>query len=107
MKFHNSHHHNQGSRQGIYRHNSSFVNGKPSWTSNFHAIWYVREYNLWVIGNLDDIGTTIGGIKSGDSTFRCPFEMPSDHWHYAYISGWINAGADGIKLECLGNFSNN
>ena len=106
MNFHNSHHHNQGSRQGIYRHNSSFVNGKPSWTLNSSAIWYVIEYNVWAIGNLEDIGTAIGAIISGDSTFWCPFDMPSEYWKYYYMSAWINAGGNGIKIECLGKFQN-
>ena len=106
MNFHNFYRHNQGGKQGIYHHKSSFVNGKPSWISDSHAIWYVIEYNAWAIGSIENIGTTVQGITSGDSTFRCPFDMASEYWHYYNISDWINAGANGIKVECLGNFYN-
>ena len=53
----------QGTRQGTFQ-LSSPVNGRPSWTSESQAIWYVPIYKEWAIGHLDDIGGTIRGITS-------------------------------------------
>ena len=93
----------QGSREGIY-HNSSMVNGKPSWTSTFQAIWYDQDYDNWKVGSLDDIRTSTGGMKS-DSANGCPFDMASEEWYYWYNGVRTNAGPNEIKLECLkGNF---
>ena len=89
----------QGSRQGIY-HNSSVVNGKPSWTSNLQAIWYDLQYDNWKIGPIDDIGTSTAGIKS-ESANGCPFYIPAEQWYYWDGSSWIGAGQNDITLECL------
>ena len=53
----------QGNKQGTFQ-LSSPVNGRPSWTSESHAIWYIPIYKEWAIGNLDDIGEINGGIIS-------------------------------------------
>ena len=93
----------QGSREGIY-HNSSLVNGKPSWTSTSQAIWYNQDYDNWNVGSLDDIGTSTGGMKS-DSANGCPFDIASEEWNYWYNDVWTSAGPNEIKLQCLkGNF---
>ena len=93
----------QGSREGIY-HNSSMVNGKPSWISTSQAIWYDQDYDNWKVGYLDTIGTSVGGIYS-DSANGCPFDMASVEWYYWYNNVWTNAGPNEIKLQCLkGNF---
>ena len=52
---------NHGQFQGIYE-ISAPVNGKPSWTSQSSAIWYIPDYNMWTIGNLNDIGKSFGVI---------------------------------------------
>ena len=55
----------QGSCQGIYQPSSTvIVNGRPSWTSASRAIWYDQKNKNWKIGELVDIGTNIGRIKS-------------------------------------------
>jgi hypothetical protein len=93
----------QGSREGIY-HNSSMVNGKPSWTSTSQAIWYDQDYDNWKVGSLDDIGTSMVGMKS-DSANGCPFDKGSEEWNYWYNDVWTSAGPNEIKLDCLkGNF---
>ena len=86
----------QGSREGIY-HNSSMVNGRPSWTTTSQAIWY---YEGWRIGPISNKGSATAGIKS-DSGSQCPFDQPSEKWDYHTSDGWITAGANGIQVKCL------
>ena len=93
----------QSSREGIY-HNSSMVNGKASWISTSRAIWYDQVFSNWLIGKLDDIGTSMAGIHSHDSS-ECPFDLPSEKWYYLYDDSWTSAEANEIHVECLkGNF---
>ena len=35
---------------------SETVNGKPSWKSGEHAIWYLPIGNAWIIGYLNKLG---------------------------------------------------
>ena len=86
--------------EGVY-HNSSKVNGKPSWISTSNAIWFAEGF--WLIGYLDGIGQSSGGIYS-NYVSQCPFDLSSEKWHYS-DNGWKSAGPNEIKLECLiGNF---
>ena len=75
---------------GIY-HNSSIVNGKPSWTSTYEAIWYHQPSNSWNIGSLYYIGTITVGIYSSHGS-QCPFHLSSEMWNYWVGNGWTNAG---------------
>ena len=91
----------QGSKKGIY-HNSSVVNGKPSWTSNSNVIWYNQGY--WLIGALNYIGQFSASIYS-DVGSQCPFDLPSEMWKYS-DNGWLSAGANEINVDCPeGNFT--
>ena len=47
-----------GSYQGDY-HVSAEVNGKPSYANDAHAIWFISTHNVWLMGNLNDIGQPI------------------------------------------------
>ena len=87
----------QGRREGIY-HNSSMVNGMPSWTSTSQAIWYDQ---CWKIGYIHYKGSGPAGIESNYDV-QCPFDQPSEEWHY-YTSDndWASAGANGIHVKCL------
>ena len=49
----------QGRYQGVYE-RSKIVNGKPSWNNSVHAIWYVSKTNLWLVGDLIDLGNYFG-----------------------------------------------
>jgi hypothetical protein len=55
----------QTSKQGIYQ-KAGKVNGKISWisSSNNNALWYNAVSYDWMIGSVDDIGTSNGGISS-------------------------------------------
>ena len=48
---------------------SELVNGKPSWTLNSEAIWYNQDLNIWVVGNLNQIGTTKGHFFTTGTLF--------------------------------------
>ena len=65
-----------GSLQGKYQINQ-IVNGKRSWKTATHAIWFVPEYNEWAIGLLDLIGTDNCIISSGQNQQWGLFDVPS------------------------------
>ena len=57
-----------GKYHGIYE-RTELVNGKPCWTLNSEAIWYNQDHNIWIIGNLDQIGTTKGHFFTTGTLF--------------------------------------
>merc|ERR1711971_1139581 len=57
-----------GEYQGTYEMSTS-VNGKPSWTSQSKAIWYIQNRNMWVIGHLRNIGKPNGTIVTTGTLF--------------------------------------
>ena len=92
----------QGFREGIYEAHQT-VNGKQSWKSTAHAIWFVKEHNSWGIGDLNWIGGEIhGGIISIDGTGDdMPYNVPNDEWWY-FDNGWKKpTGSDDIIIRCV------
>ena len=80
------------------------VNGKPSWTSTFQAIWYDELWNSWNVGSLNDIGSSTAEIYSYGVN-QCPFDQPSEMWNYLVDNSWTTAGTNEINVSCLnGNF---
>ena len=99
----------QSSEQGIYQ-RAGKVNGKTSWiSSSNHALWYHAGAFDWIIGSVDDLGTTGGGIAStgNQGISSCPYNVPNDAWKYSnFDSSWIIANANDVSIECLtGNHS--
>ena len=98
----------QSSRQGIYQ-RAGKVNGKKSWISLSNtALWYNVASDDWMIGDVDDLGTTLGGISSigNQGISSCPYNVPNDAWEYDGDGSWIIAGANDVSIECLtGNHS--
>merc|ERR1712190_415012 len=95
----------QSSRQGTYQ-RSALVNGKPSWTTNSQAIWYVPESKFWCIGALSGIGTDICGVSSAiginDRFLNCPYGVPKNSWEFhSSESGWTPAGLNDVNVNCL------
>ena len=77
---------------------SSPINGKPSWTSESQAIWFILQWNQWAIGPIDSLGTTSRGIRSSQYS-KDPQNVVS--WDYNDIeSGWWSAEND-ILVECI------
>ena len=79
----------QKGKEGIYEEHE-IVNGKKSWKSSSHAIWFSLKCNNWAIGNLDKIGSDTMSLKSKNDTgdFGYPYDVPNDKWQYCYNSGW-------------------
>ena len=77
---------------------SSTINGKPSWTSESQAIWFIPQWNQWAIGPIDSLGTTTRGIRSSQYS-KDPQNVVS--WDYSDMeSGWWSADDD-IIVECI------
>ena len=94
----------QSSRQGIYQ-RAGKVNGKTSWisSSNSNALWYNPPSEDWLIGALDDLGSSTGGITSNGNQgiSSCPYNVPNDAWMYAANGAFIIADANDVSIECL------
>ena len=78
--------------------NAPLVNGRPAWISYYkdYAIWYVPDYNSWVVGSSSQIGTGIMNLKGGDGT--CPGNVTD--WKVWNGLGYEETSEDDIKFEC-------
>ena len=71
----------KGSLQGIYGVYQT-INGRTSWKSGSNSIWYIPDYDDWLIGDLEGIGTKTREIKSnGDQGDRSPSDVPNNEWN--------------------------
>ena len=97
----------QSHRQGIYQ-RAGKVNGKTSWMiSSNAALWYNPPSNDWLIGSVNNLGFSMGGIQStgNQGSSSCPYNVPNDAWQY-WNNGWNIADANDVSIECLtGNHS--
>ena len=73
----------QREKEDIYE-ESENVNGRRSWKSTNHAIWFLSEQNKWVIGKMKNIGSDICGIASpsGAGDYGYPYDVPRHQWEY-------------------------
>ena len=80
------------------------MNGKTSWISSSNsALWYnVGSYD-WMIGYVDNLGSTLGNIAStGDQGISsCPYNVPNDAWMYDGGGSYYIADANDVSIECL------
>ena len=90
----------KGSLQGMYQ-ISDPINGKPSWTTDFLAIWYWQGY--WNIGYLSNIGTSTVGMFASDVYEG--LDDANNQWYYWDGSDydWILAGANDVNTTCTSN----
>ena len=84
-----------GEYQGIYDISES-VNGKPSWKSQSKAIWYVQNQNIWVIGDLNNIGKPNGAIFT-----RGMLLGANDKWNYFNRKMWKKLDTNDFVIECI------
>ena len=92
----------QSSKQGIYQ-RAGKVNGKTSWISSSNsALWYNAGSYDWMIGSVDNLGSSTGNIAStGDQGISsCPYNVTKDAWKY-WNDAWIIADTNDISIECL------
>ena len=87
----------RGEYQGIYDISES-VNGKPSWTSQSTAIWYIQDGNTWEIGNLNDIGKPMGAIYTTGILLGA---NENDKWIYSDGKMWKKLDTNDIVIECI------
>ena len=90
-----------GTLEGSYK-LSNIVNGRPSWTSisTSKGIWYSQESNLWMLGNLEDLGETMGYIYTINE-YGGPDNI-TNVWNYWDGNSWVTAGSNDINFECKG-----
>ena len=86
-----------GQCQGNYE-KSALVNGKPSWTSQSTAIWYIQDQNSWIVGNLEKIGKSSGtictrGMLLGTNT--------NGKWNYFHGKKWKKLDTNDFSIECI------
>ena len=70
-----------GDLEGIYVLRTEIINGKSHWVheSGFYAIWYGKQPSVWVVGDLNDLGSPTGWIISYDDV-ASPQEATT--WEY-------------------------
>ena len=85
-----------GEFQGTYE-ISALVNGKPSWTSQSKAIWYIQNRNMWMIGHLSSIGKPNGPIYTTGTLFG-PSEV---NWNSYIEKMWKKLDKNDFTIECV------
>ena len=86
-----------GECQGTYEMSTS-VNGKPSWTSQSKAIWYIQNCNMWVIGPLSSIGKPNGPIYTTGTLFGA---NKSSEWNSHIEKTWKKLDKNDFTIECV------
>ena len=86
----------QGHLQGLYQ-----INGTSIWTSVSNAIWYYSEYDIWLIGGKEHIGTTMCGFYAYDTNGG--MHDANNEWNYYDGSNWTPAAANDIMINCTSN----
>ena len=87
----------QGDCQGTYE-LSALVNGKPSWTLHSKAIWYCQDQNIWVIGNLYNIGKPNGPIYTRGMLLGA---NANRKWNYKCEKNWKEVETNDFSIECI------
>ena len=77
---------------------STSVNGKPSWTSQSKAIWYIQNCNMWVIGPLSSIGKPNGPIYTTGTLFGA---NESSEWNSYIEKTWKKLDKNDFTIECV------
>ena len=88
-----------GDLQGIFQ-LSLTINGRPSWASTSNAIWYNPNDRTWVIGSLENVGTTKFGISS--IIFENEVGDPQNNIDWGYWENrWKKPDVNDIIVECI------
>ena len=79
--------------EGTYILNDGKVNGKSYWSGpDSNAIWYINDFNVWVIGSSQDLGSSIASLFL-DFIAQCPHQG-NGKWKYTDGFNWLDAGND-------------
>ena len=96
--------------RGIY-HLSKLVNGKPSFSNNKKAIWYMPSsrhllHNEWVFGNMKSIESLnpIVNLRTVDNQGDLDLtNVPSKKWKYIRYKKWRDVLTEkDVSIECTG-----
>ena len=84
----------QSGMYGYYQKESTYINGKPHYTSRFssgsRAIWF-NTNNSWMIGSSNNRGTTFG-YAYNTNNHNCPYYAAYDWKYWDRYSNWASAG---------------
>ena len=89
----------QGSLQGTYQ-KSQIINGRSSWKTAIHAIWFIPELDVWAIGRSENVGTIIRGITFVDDQ---GLKVASTYWDGL----WKAVQSGDIVINCVKNKNRN
>ena len=92
-------HNHHGSKGGTYFLQEDMINDKPYWVhqSGGKAIWWNIKYDMWMIGNFEDLNKNLGSIKSPPNNARPPNQITND-WRYWNGTNWLNI-TNGVNFE--------
>ena len=81
------------------------INGKLSWKSATHAIWYRPQSKRWIIGPIASIGEekAVGIYAFGETDYDCPQQVPNYFGGYWWDgSKWHLASSNDVNIQCTG-----
>ena len=87
----------KGSLNGTYEF-ATIVDGKPSYANDDHAIWYDSSYSYWVIGDVENVGTTLAGLFAYDGFSG--LTDPNNEWMHYSESSWVPSSPNDINITC-------
>ena len=87
---------------GYYRKESTYINGKPHYTSmsssGEYAIWYVD--GVWMIGRAINRGS-LTGYAYNKNNYDCPYNASDDWKHSNHNKKWVKAlGGIALRKQC-------
>ena len=87
----------QGAVGGTYFLQRNMTNNKQYWIhqSGGKAIWWVNDFNLWVVGDVGYLGSSTAGIKGPPNNDSPPNQI-TNGWQYA-TDKWTDT--NGIHFE--------
>ena len=94
--------------EGTYTLNDGKVNEKSYWSGpDDVSIWYYNDFNVWMIGSLQDLGSNIA-VLFLNFTAQCPHQG-NGKWKFTDGFNWLDAGNDvqvniinaGLQSNCV------
>ena len=87
----------QGTNGGTYSLQEDKTNNKPYWIhqSGGKAIWWVNDFDKWIVGNFEDLGSSTAGII-GPSNNDSPPNQITNGWRH-HNNGWH--GTNDVHFE--------
>ena len=77
---------------------SESVNGKPSWKSQSTAIWYIPDFELWTIGDLNNIGKPSGKFCTTGMLFG---SNENGKWNSFIEKTWKKLDLNDFNIDCI------